>query len=64
MCLVRLDNHVESVNQIIAGLEAGTRTLTSLQVAMLLRELDEALQACQGSPILTHALGLNPSMVS
>lgn len=55
MCLVRIDNHVESVAQIVAGLEDGSRTLTSMQAAALLRELDEALQESR----LTHALGLN-----
>ena len=59
MCLIRIDQHVEPISSLIQGLENGTRTLTSLQTAMLLREMNEALEALREASIVTQALGLN-----
>lgn len=45
MTIVRLNQHCESLDRIIEGLENGSRTLSPAETAQLLRQLTEALEA-------------------
>lgn len=47
MIVIRLDNHCESVENIIKGLEEGSRTLSAMQTIHLLRELSETLDSLE-----------------
>jgi len=45
MTIIRLGQHCESLDNIIQGLENGSRSLSPLETAQLLRQLSEALEA-------------------
>lgn len=47
MTVIRLDHHCESVENIIKGLEDGSRTLSSMQTIHLLRELSETVDCLE-----------------
>lgn len=47
MTIIRLDQHCETIESLIEGLENGSRHLSPLQIAQALRELNEALKGYQ-----------------
>lgn len=52
--IIRLDQHAETLEHLISGLENGSRVLTPLATAQLLKTLYQAIQDC-------NSLQPNPS---
>jgi hypothetical protein len=44
--IIRLDQHAETLEHLISGLEDGSRTLSSLATAQLLKSLNQAIKDC------------------